>query len=136
MAAADGNEPIADDEILYRRIFYDYYQPGSDRPVSWVAFRPTEHDGDGLSVWRAKYVTLAKAGAGRPGKSYFVAVLHAEDLRRLGCDLMPTPDSGRGHASITNMSWRAYAESKNTVRSLSEMIAAQCTDRVEGPFPE
>lgn len=134
---ADGHEPIADDETLYRRIpeFPEsHYQPDSDRPLAWVAFRPNERDVDGLSVWRAKYVTLEQAASGRSGKSYYVVLLKAGELRELGCVVVPTPDVGTGHASITNMSSNSYAENKNDVRNMAERIAAAFASHVEGPF--
>jgi len=87
----EGSEPVADHEILYRRIpaTGGFYDPHVDPNPSPLAFRPTQLDTTGLSLSRAKYKTLEQAGQGREGKQYFVAVLRAGDLRRLAWRSFP-----------------------------------------------
>jgi hypothetical protein len=97
---SDGSEPVADHEILYRRIpaTSGFYDPHVDPNPSPLAFRPTQLDTTGLSLSRAKYKTLEQAGQGREGKPYFVAVLRAGELRRLGMEIVPRPlDDDPGH---------------------------------------
>jgi len=103
MGAADGTEPIDDEELLYRRIpkSQGWYDPALPCPVSPEAFGPQKHDEKGISVWRAKYRTLKEAAQGRPGKTYYVAVFRAGDLKEKGIEVTPTPhEGGPGHASI------------------------------------
>ncbi len=88
---SDGSELIADHEIFYRRIpaASGFYDPLVDPRPSPLAFRPTKNDTTGLSLSRAKYTALETAGSGRDGKQYYVAVLRAGELRRLGMDVVP-----------------------------------------------
>lgn len=79
---ADGTEPVADHELLYRRIpaASGFYDAQVDPNPSSLAFRPTKSDTTGLSLSRAKYKSVEETGRGREGKRYFVAVLRAGDL--------------------------------------------------------
>jgi hypothetical protein len=139
MAAEEGTEPVADDEILYRRVTENsgWYEPGSDRPVAWVAFRPNQNDVRGLSVWRAKYKTAREAaliGAKR-GQRYFVMVLRAARLRAAGVAVEPTAhEGGAGHASLADLNTQAYKTDKNRVQAIAEIIASQLVESIEGPF--
>jgi hypothetical protein len=102
----DGTEPVAEDELLYRRIpvskgWYD------EKGLSPEAFYPRPDEESGISVSRAKYVSVEKAGQGKSKKGYWVAVLRAGDLRQHGirvgrarcqvtlhaanCPILPTP---------------------------------------------
>jgi len=141
MSAADGSEPIADDEFVYRRVpaSVGFYNPISDRPVQWITFKPNERDVSGISVWRSKHVSPEDAARthARPGKAYYVIRLKTRDLRRLGAEIAATPDEGgTGHASITNLSWSRYeGPEKNRVRELAQRIATLAgQEQVLGPF--
>jgi hypothetical protein len=70
---SDGSEPVADHEILYRRIpaTSGFYNPHIDPNPSPLAFRPTQLDTTGLSLSRAKYKTLEQAGQGNAGAVAF-----------------------------------------------------------------
>jgi hypothetical protein len=141
MASQGGSEPIADHEILFRRVSRNsgWYDPQSDRPVAWEAFRPREDDVNGLSVWRAKYRTpeeVAAAGA-RPRSVYYVLVLRAGTLRGAGVTVVASPEVGApGHASLTNLSTDYYRgeEDKNRITHLADHIARELIESVEGPF--
>jgi len=65
---SDGSEPVADHEILYRRIpaTSGFYDPRVDPNPSPLAFRPTQLDTTGLSLSRAKYKLTACHRIGRP----------------------------------------------------------------------
>ena len=52
----EGEEPIEDDEYLYRRIVLKYFNPGEGQEPSPWAFRPRDYDQTGISIFRAKYV--------------------------------------------------------------------------------
>jgi hypothetical protein len=92
---ANGHEPIADDELLYRRVPESYYDATTGRPLH-LAFGPHKmNDTTGLSLARAKYKTAAEAAnSPQPGKRFYIAVLRAADVRLAGMaiDPRPTPD--------------------------------------------
>src|SRR5438105_3323919 len=103
MSARDGTEPIADDELLYRRIpvSKDWYTPDGLSPE---AFHPREDETAGISVYRAKYKSIEEAAKGKGKRGYYVAVLRAGDLRQHGIDILPrpTPDDP-GHAELPDL---------------------------------
>jgi hypothetical protein len=111
----DGTEPIADEELLYRRVSAasGWYSP--ENGLEGDAYRPHRTaDVSGISVDRAKYRSPAEAAKGRPGKAYYVAVLRAGDLRLRGIAIVPRPEPGNpGHAELL----------------------VSLTLSVEGPFP-
>lgn len=134
MRVNEGTEPVADDELLYRRVpaASGWYSPqtGLERD----AFAPHRtQDVTGISVDRAKYKSVMEAGAGRPGKSYYVAVLRAGDVRSQGIEIVPRPEPGNpAHAELPALN---AANRKSTrTRELQEMLVS-LTLRVEGPFP-
>lgn len=136
MITGDGSEPITDDEIVFRRVseVSGYYKPESDRPVSWVAFRPNRNDHTGLSVWREKYKSAEEAAShqARPGTRYYVLALNVGRLRSIGVEVLPTVDEGgTGHASLCNLNTTAE---KNSVREFANAIAGSLIERIHGPF--
>jgi hypothetical protein len=106
MSIADGNEPVSDDELLYRRIpvSQGWYQPESDT-LSPQAFHPREDDVTGLSLSRVRFfVTPADAARGASKRGYWLAVLRAADLRARGMHVVPSPrDGDPGHAEIEDL---------------------------------
>ena len=72
MSPGDGSEPVADDEIVFRRVTEKsgWYNPESERQFAWEAFRPNANDVRGLSAWREKYKKAEPAATVRayPGK--------------------------------------------------------------------
>ena len=140
MHGDEGSERIADDEIVYRRVpaNVDFYVPASDRPVQWITFKPNPNDLFGISVWRAKFVSVEEAvnAGGHGGKEYYLIRLKVADLRRLGAELVATPEEGgHGHAAITTLSRDRYqGPDKNLVRELADRIARELCHSVLGPF--
>ena len=134
---SDGSEPIEDDEILYRRIpaSAGFYDPSLGTYVSPLAFRPAAVDTTGLSLSRAKYKTIQQAARGRKGKSYYVAVLCAGELRRAGMEVVPRPlFDDPGHCEIVQLTFndrRAMPFAEWQV-----LLAERLCLRVEGPFPQ
>ena len=118
-----GSDPIEDDELLYRRVpastgWYDT-TAGVLKPQ---AFGPHKtQDITGLSVARAKHKSIGEAARGRPGKSYFVAVLRAGDPRRRGIDVVPRPDLPDGrhdpaHADLPDLNSKTRKASETLER--------------------
>lgn len=133
----DGWEPIGDDEILYRRIpvSNNFYDPATGK-LSPEAFAPhKENDETGLSVSRGKYKSVEEAARNRPGKSYFVAVLRAADLRKDGINVVPRPQLPDGfdpaHAELPdlNSANRKDSETQECKRKLVKLSL-----EIKGPF--
>jgi hypothetical protein len=131
-----GLEPVEDDELLYRRVpaaaSPQRYDPVK-RELSDQAFAPHKLvDITGLSVSRAKYKRIEEASGGRPGKSYYVAVLRAGDVRRLGIDVVPRPEpDDPGHAELPQLNADNYNNSVTLERA--GQLSSICLS-VEGPF--
>lgn len=98
----DDSEPIADDEVLYRRVpaSMGWYSP--EMGLDPRAFAPHKtNDATGLSISRKKHKTVEEAARGQPGKSYYVAILRAGDLRKQGIAVEPRSLPGDpGHAEM------------------------------------
>jgi hypothetical protein len=130
----DGTEPIASEELLYRRVpaSTGWYSPESGI-LSDQAFAPHKvQDVTGLSVSRDKYKSPDQAARGRPGKSYYVAVLRAGDLRAKGIEVVPRPQPGDpGHAELPDLNSANVKASQTLER---QRILVELCLRVEGPF--
>jgi hypothetical protein len=132
---SDGIEPIADDELLYRRVPAAAQPQRYDpirRQLSDQAFAPHKlYDSTGLSVSRAKYKQLEEAAKGQPGKSYYVAVVRAGDLRQHGIEVeaRPHPDDP-GHAELPQLNAGNYKDSVTLERQ--RVLVTLCLS-VEGP---
>ncbi len=132
MSADDGTEPIADDELLYRRIPVSkgwYTESG----LSPEAFDPLAGETSGISVYRDKYKSVEDAAKGKSKKGYFVAVLRAGDLRKHGIDVVPRPESDDpGHAELPDLTCCNRLERETQER---KVLLARLPLRVQGPFP-
>ncbi len=130
-------EPIANDELVYRRVPEVFYDPNSNRPLAWEAFRPNKNDTDGLSVWLSKYVSpsdVAQRNA-RFGKRYYVLEIAVTDLRELGIEVISTPEHGElGHASLATMTYAAYQADKNLISELAKRITLEFKHIIYGPY--
>ena len=134
----NGIDPIADEELLYRRVpestgWYDR-ATGALKPE---AFGPhKQRDKTGLSVSRDKYKSIKEAARGRPGKSFYVAVLRAGDLRRNGIAVVPRPETPTGcdpaHAELPDLNASNYKADETLERQ--RILAEELCLRVEGPF--
>jgi hypothetical protein len=129
----DSTDPIDDEELLYRRVpaSTGWYSP--EAGLSPQAFAPHKTlDATGLSVYRGKYKSVEDVARGRPGRSYYVAVLRAGDLRAKGIEVVPRPAPGDpGHAELCQL----HSRNRKTAETLERqrILAAVCL-RVEGPF--
>ncbi len=133
-ASKNGTEPIAADEILYRRVPASpgWYDEGTGllKPQAFDPHR--KNDLTGISVSRAQYKTIEEAARGQPGKSYYVAVLRAGDLLAKGIRVLPRPlPNDPGHAEFPDLN--ATNRKSNRVLEL-QRILAELTIEVEGPF--
>lgn len=102
---ADAPDHVRDDEILYRRLLSSKYDPLSDHSIPQDAFRPSRHDQNGISWYRAKDLTPEQvASAGRNLQGYHVLAVRAGDLRARGLTLV-ADDDPKGHVSIPEMNY-------------------------------
>jgi hypothetical protein len=128
-------EPVDDEELLFRRIpaSTGWCQPDKQPPLDPEAFRPNQYDVTGISLSRERHTSIAEAARGRPGKSYYIAVFRARDLRAVGMELTATPMEGNpGHAEISNLKYE-NRKSKQAIQWRFQMAHELCL-RVEGPF--
>ena len=131
MSVNDGTEPVADEELLYRRIPVStgWY---SSAGLSPEAFDPRKDEISGLSVYRAKYKNLEEVAKGKGKQGYFVAVLRAGDLRKLGIDVDPKPGlDDPGHAELPGLTCLNRSEPITQERKL---LLARSALEIRGPF--
>jgi hypothetical protein len=113
----------------------DWYDPKTGE-LDPTAFAPhKQRDQTGISVYRVRHVTLEKAAQGRPGKSYYVAVLRAGDLRKAGIRVVPQPNVPTGydpaHAELPDLNAQ---NRKATITLERQRILVVRTLDVHGPF--
>jgi hypothetical protein len=131
MPADDGNEPVADSELLYRRIpvSKEWYSAGSLSPE---AFDPLPDETTGISIYRAKYKSLEEAAKGKSKKGYYVAEFRAGDLRKYGIEIDPRPQpDDPGHAELPSLNCLNRLEPDALERKLR---LAHLPQAVHGPF--
>jgi hypothetical protein len=137
MPDLDGTEPIADDELILRRIpvSQGWFDPLVAPHASPLAFRPRDDDLTGLSVVRGlPYNTFNAAAQGPSKRGYYLAVFRAGDLRGKGIHRVPRPVPGiAGHAEITDLT--VGNRDTDEARQLMVLLAHELYLRVEGPFP-
>lgn len=132
MSLQPGNEPIGDDEILYRRIPVSkgWY---SSTGLSPEAFDPRDDEATGISFYRRKYKTLEESAKGKGKKGYYVAVFRASDLIAKGIQVVPRPQpDDPGHAELPALT----CHNRMTDEALNvKKLLASLPESVEGPFP-
>jgi hypothetical protein len=132
MAASEGTESIADDELLYRRVPVSKEWYNTTEGLSPEAFQPRDDETRGISVYRAKYKSIEEAAKGKGKRGYYVAVLCAGDLRKQGIQVVPRPGpDDPGHAELPDLTCynRETPEADEKKLRLTEL-----SFRVEGPF--
>lgn len=91
-----------------------------------LGFRPTDKDTDGISVFRALFVSPDRvASSGKNPKGYYVARLRVSDIIALGLTVIPNPKDEQlpGHALIPELSTVAYAKNKENAKFLLYRLA-------------
>ena len=131
-------------EWILRRIHKNHFKPSKPTPVERVAFQPSDEDVDGLSVFRAAFVSPGQIVAdSRGGNSYYVARLAVRELGRFTPPLTvapdPDPDQPPGHAVIPELNAiRLKTEkypSKELQRDLAKLAAKNIVFRPGDPLP-
>jgi hypothetical protein len=121
-------EPVSGDETVFRRIPAVWYQ---EFP-SPQAFRATEQDVTGLSVYRSAVRTAQSVGeSGRSGKTFYVAEVPVWKLQELGLEVV-ADDSSPGHAEIPQI--RLETRDDQRAKELAVIISESCILKIHGPF--
>jgi hypothetical protein len=116
---SDEQLPVDLMENVLRRIHKDHFDGSLRIPFRPAAFKPTESDRDGLSVFRERFVSPCEvASGGRTPGVYFVVRLAVQDLRRLNLSVLPTPGPLPGHAVIPELNRPFYENEKQRSRDL------------------
>lgn len=132
MPLAEEFDPISDDEIVYRRVPVSQGWV-SERGVSMNAFKPRPDDATGISLYRARFVTLEQAARGLSKHGYYVLALRAGDLRAAGMEIVAKPqDDLPGHAEIPSLAYQ-QPESDLSVQQ-RRLLADQLVTAIHGPF--
>ena len=131
MPGDDEADPVADEELLYRRIpaSKGWYTEGAMSPE---AFDPRKDETTGVSLYRAKFNSPQQVARGRSKGGYYLAVLRARDLRIHGIEVVPRPAPGApGHAELSGLT----CHNRSTPEALERKLRlAELCLRVEGPF--
>lgn len=119
-------DAISSDEKVLRRIPGSKYDATLERPVHFSAFRPTDKDQDGLSVFRALFCTPDQLdeASWNPG-TFLVAGLMATDIFGIELSLDPAPDSSQpgGHSLIPEVNILDYKAQKERMRETMFKLA-------------
>lgn len=132
----DERDPVDESEYVYRRIPRAYYDSHLPIAVQGQAFRPSQSDTTGLSVFRAAFAqptdTLVNVDPAKV-KDYYVARISVGALKKLGLSVDPDvlPDGPSGHAIVPELSWPAYQANKQALKPvLVELAKLASTDIV------
>ena len=130
---------ISSDEFILRRVHKIHLDANQPLPVLPAAFRPSEADAAGLSVYRAKFVSpLEVASAGRSPANYYVVRLAVQSLHNLGLTVVPEehPAGPPGHALIPELSVTSYRQNKEQMKAvLVELARLASLAIVHSPGP-
>ena len=128
-----GRSPVAPDEFVLRRLHKNHVDPGPPFVISYVGFRPTPDDKEGLSVFQERLVTAAEvAASGRRAGEYYVARLSVRDFHALRLNVVAdeqTPGPA-GHALISELSFPACQRDKARLREIQVRLAALATQHI------
>lgn len=116
-----------EEESLLRRVLPSWHSEVKKTrrgpPPSWMDFKPTKNDTDGLSVTRRKFVVDLAIEAGGGQKS--LAEVKVSDVIKEGMTVKPDPlPDLPGHALIPELNRRDYElEGKNKIKEWALKLA-------------
>jgi hypothetical protein len=118
--------PVRDDEYVYGRVLMMYVDEDQKMPVAVGGFEPTKHDGTGISVYRAGFVTPEEVDhEGRRHGEYYVVRLCVGDIRAAGMDVVPNPMPPlAGHALIPEIRYGLKGDAKQQFKKLRQRLAS------------
>lgn len=139
----DENAPVLASEYILRRILNDQQYIITDREISVTphAFRPTDKDVNGISVFRKLFISANEvARLGTNEKGYYVSELLTEELMQSNMSVIPdpldpdSPDYIPGHSAIPELSRSAYKADKKTVKALMLQLATIASNAIVHPL--
>ena len=100
------SDPILPNEWLLRRVSNQWYDSSLKSPFNRLAFRPYEHDGDGISLFREMFVSPKDISSSGGKPPYTVVRIRASSIKGLGLKIISTPDPSQppGHVSLPDLS--------------------------------
>jgi hypothetical protein len=128
-------DPVADNEVLMRRISAVHFDRSIDPNPSPEAFRIRAGE-QGLSLYRRKYHLPAEIGpiASTNPSPYYVAMFLAKTLRDAGLTLLPRPTPNHvGHVEIPEMNYadRKTPRVEEWKLAMAERLAFEIVDPIE-----
>jgi hypothetical protein len=134
--------PVDPRESVFRRIpiIPNSYDPSLATPVGALAFRPTDDDVDGISLYRELFVSAQDVArsARKPASFYVVARLNAAEILALDVRLVPTPGNLPGHVSIPEINKKDYADKAKKLRivELNRYLAVLASKDIVADFED
>lgn len=133
-AQNDDSVPVEIGEIVLRLIHQVYYNASLPLPVQPEAFRPTQRDTAGLSVFRERFITIRDVMLGIPAQKrglYRVARLPVAALATLGLTVQADPISERpGHALIIELNCANYESDKRLWKVVQLQLAQLASNNI------
>ena len=119
------------EQYVLRLIPKAWYKTDRPIPFEWLAFKPTDEDNDGVSVYRAELITPARlAATGRKPGTYYVVRLSVRTLHSLNLTIVPTAGPLPGHAVIPELSKPAYDANKQLLKELMLELAKLADQKI------
>ena len=102
------NDAVQDDELVLRRVLNqtDIIDLSLPNPVQRIAFRPTNQDDTGISLFRSLFATPSEiADRGTNPKGYYIVELPVNELMAIGLEIIPDPrdDQPKGHSLVPQL---------------------------------
>lgn len=109
---ADPVDHVDNEETLYRRVPFHWFDARKSPDPSIEAFRPhPTADTDGLSFERARYKTPEDVAVGRSKYPYHVAEVRVSDLRALGLTISVT-ENDPSHVLVPELNSANYSSDR------------------------
>lgn len=136
----DQSDPVSGDEYILRRVPHipqnPWIFPDSPQPVDKLAFRPTDDDEGGISVFRELFVSAEEIAARNregKGKECWVLRIRVSDLLGfpISVEVVPDPLEGDGlpgHSLIPQLNTDLRKNNRRTCGDLQQRIASVLTN--------
>lgn len=130
------HDSIQPSEYVLRRVLNQASVIDTDlpQPVQRIAFRPTDEDLDGISVFRALFTTAEEVAAGKSAHGYYVVRIPVNEILDLGLTVVPDPqvDTLEGHSLIPELTshTRKTEFSKKKQQQLAGLVNKDIRNRL------
>jgi len=135
------DDELGTDEYVFRRVLNrpDIIDLSLREPLQRSAFRPTNDDVYGISVFRELFTSAEELiSLGNSESGYYVVRLPVQDILNAGLQIIPDPQEGQplGHALIPSITVQDYKnkQAKNISRlnqkKLSDIVNKNVKSRI------